>query len=521
MKPFSYDPIPVVRYGNGGNLYQGFGKSRLTFQQGKPYISNNAGTFLPEVNIVEDKMLPEDPRNTSGFAESNGTYYLNGVPTGEAPLEKDALTGLVESLPAVIASGGLGLGKDLAVNAYKNAIQQGFSAGIGNSGSMIGSGLKSAGYFLTPSTWTTAAGFGATVGGLADATMISDMAYHGGKNLFTVQNWKPGGRYNNNDLLGLKNVENLALDAMSLVPAVQVGRYMIGNAPLLRYRTRMPSMSTSISGGSKPYYYDEANKVWNTKLLQDDVSKGKQAAVDYLGSDFRRSVDARNERLAKIKGYGDIGHVDDRMQNLSVPFEKVMYSTDPNAGFYAEIARDRFDPRYDWLTLNLTHPVEDPVYHELLHRADIGASYTNRNSMATQQRINREAFQYDLLKKVVKPKTSSEYANMSNGDKMMYDYITGNNVSGMVDSQDQLELPANMLELGKVLGIKPGQPYPGKDKVIEILDMAEKSSKVTDEKKHMLKFLDKNNTKYIWRALNGGLFGLAPFVIDRENEKQD
>jgi hypothetical protein len=95
VRPFSYGPIPVVRYGKGGNLFQGK-KSfmpRLINNNGKSYLTNDYGTFLPEVNITTDapdwvstQPLPEDPRNTRGIVELNGTYYLNGVPTGEIPL---------------------------------------------------------------------------------------------------------------------------------------------------------------------------------------------------------------------------------------------------------------------------------------------------------------------------------------------------------------------------------------------------------------------------------------------------
>lgn len=97
------------KHDDGGHLFQGVGNSRITFQNGQPYLINNIGTFLPEINVVDDKPLPENPRNTRGFTESNGTYYLNGIPTGEVPLQKDALTGLVEFGPTFIAAGGLGL----------------------------------------------------------------------------------------------------------------------------------------------------------------------------------------------------------------------------------------------------------------------------------------------------------------------------------------------------------------------------------------------------------------------------
>lgn len=94
----AYDSNTSHYAANGGHLFQGTKDStiqtpKLTFQGGKPYLTNNIGTFLPETHVVDDapdwistEPLQENPRNTQGLSESNGIYYFNGVPTGEAPL---------------------------------------------------------------------------------------------------------------------------------------------------------------------------------------------------------------------------------------------------------------------------------------------------------------------------------------------------------------------------------------------------------------------------------------------------
>lgn len=102
LKPFSYYPIPVVRYGNGGNVYQGFGNSKLVFQQGKPYVSNNIGTFLPEVEIT----APNE--NSDGYLKFDDLPEMPAYPSSGA-LSKDKYTLALETLPAIIASGMLGV----------------------------------------------------------------------------------------------------------------------------------------------------------------------------------------------------------------------------------------------------------------------------------------------------------------------------------------------------------------------------------------------------------------------------
>ena len=56
----------------------------------------------------------------------------------------------------------------------------------------------------------------------------------------------------------------------------------------------------------------------------------------------------------------------------------------------------------------------------------------------------------------------------------------------------------NLIDLGKELGLEIGQKYPGKEVLVELLTNYEKTNK---GKSYIIKHLNMDNPKYIWRAL--------------------
>ena len=74
------------------------------------------------------------------------------------------------------------------------------------------------------------------------------------------------------------------------------------------------------------------------------------------------------------------------------------------------------------------------------------------------------------------------------------------------------EVAVNLLEIGKRIGLTPGQPYPGDEVFKQMIDSFENSN---DYKTGIFKYLNTNKLKRIWDALTGQYFSFN--IKDNKN----
>jgi len=79
-----------------------------------------------------------------------------------------------------------------------------------------------------------------------------------------------------------------------------------------------------------------------------------------------------------------------------------------------------------------------------------------------------------------------------------------------------VEAVMNTRDIGKDLGLKIGQEYPGYEQALQIIKSYPKNS----PKSGLINYLklDEESMPYVWKALTGTLFSTLPIQILKQNE---
>lgn len=233
------------------------------------------------------------------------------------------------------------------------------------------------------------------------------------------------------------------------------------------------------------------DRSWNMDKIHSDVDKGTKEAIDFLESDVKKETDLYNKRLAQRLGYDHFTPYPNGAERARVQvtpdYETITY---PNGEFAGRVAFDA-DPSKDILQYNKHYNLHPTAYHETLHRGYYGMADKDRMPIGGNlfEHVKRKANTTDFYdfktRKLLVPENEAP-------DLETYNYLL---IEG--------ETAANTMELGKRLGLQPGQEYPGRQALEQMLKEFSESG---NEHAFITKYLNMKHPKRVWNALTGKYF---------------
>ena len=233
------------------------------------------------------------------------------------------------------------------------------------------------------------------------------------------------------------------------------------------------------------------DRSWNMDKIHSDVDKGTKEALDFLESDIKKETDLYNKRLAQRLGYEHFTPYPNGAERARVKvtpdYETITY---PNGEFAGRVAFDA-DPSKDILQYNKHYNLHPTAYHETLHRGYYGMADKDRMPIGGNlfEHVKRKANTTDFYdfktRKLLVPENEAP-------DLETYNYLL---IEG--------ETAANTMELGKRLGLQPGQEYPGRQALEQMLKEFSESG---NEHAFITKYLNMKHPKRVWNALTGKYF---------------
>lgn len=233
------------------------------------------------------------------------------------------------------------------------------------------------------------------------------------------------------------------------------------------------------------------DRSWNMDKIHSDVDKGTKEAIDFLESDVKKETDLYNKRLAKRLGYEHFTPYPNGAERARVKvtpdYETITY---PNGEFAGRVAFDA-DPSKDILQYNKHYNLHPTAYHETLHRGYYGMADKDRMPIGGNlfEHVKRKANTTDFYDFKTRKLLVSENEAP---DLETYNYLL---IEG--------ETAANTMELGKRLGLQPGQEYPGRQALEQMLKEFSESG---NEHAFITKYLNIKHPKRVWNALTGKYF---------------
>ena len=229
----------------------------------------------------------------------------------------------------------------------------------------------------------------------------------------------------------------------------------------------------------------------NVDKVHRDVARGTKEAIDFLESDIKKETDLYNKKLAQRLGYKHFTPYSkgaERARVEVVPdYDKISY---PNSGDAGKVTLNS-NPAEDILSYNVFYNLHPTSFHETLHRGLYGMISRDKMPIGGNlfEHIGRKTDTRDFYsfktKKLLVPENEAP-------DLTTYNYLF-----------EEGEAAANIMELGKRLGLKPGQEYPGR-KALE--QMLKEFSESGNEHSHMPSYLNMRHPKRVWDALTGRYF---------------
>lgn len=233
------------------------------------------------------------------------------------------------------------------------------------------------------------------------------------------------------------------------------------------------------------------DRSWNMDKIHSDVDKGTKEAIDFLESDVKKETDLYNKRLAQRLGYEHFTPYPNGAERARVKvtpdYETITY---PNGEFAGRVAFDA-DPSKDILQYNKHYNLHPTAYHETLHRGYYGMADKDRMPIRGNlfEHVKRKANTTDFYdfktRKLLIPENEAP-------DLETYKYLFEGG-----------EAAANTMELGKRLGLQPGQEYPSRQALEQMLKEFSESG---NEHAFITKYLNMKHPKRVWNALTGRYF---------------
>lgn len=233
------------------------------------------------------------------------------------------------------------------------------------------------------------------------------------------------------------------------------------------------------------------DRSWNMDKVHSDVDKGTKEAIDFLESDVKKETELYNKELAKRLGYEHFTPYPNGAERARVQvtpdYETITY---PNGEFAGRVYLDP-NPSNDMLQYNKHYNLHPTAYHETLHRGYYGMADKDRMPIGgnlfehVKRKTNTRDFYNFKTKKLLVPENEAP-------DLETYNYLL---IEG--------ETAANTMELGKRLGLQPGQEYPGRQALEQMLKEFSESG---NEHAFITKYLNIKHPKRVWNALTGKYF---------------
>lgn len=233
------------------------------------------------------------------------------------------------------------------------------------------------------------------------------------------------------------------------------------------------------------------DRSWNMDKVHSDVDKGTKEAIDFLESDVKKETDLYNKRLAKRLGYNHFtpypNGADRAKVKVTPDYETITY---PNGEFAGRVYLDP-NPSNDMLQYNKHYNLHPTAYHETLHRGYYGMADKDRMPIGgnlfehVKRKTNTRDFYNFKTKKLLVPENEAP-------DLATHKYLF-----------EEGEAAANTMELGKRLGLQPGQEYPGRQALEQMLKEFSESG---NEHAFITKYLNMKHPKRVWNALTGKYF---------------
>ena len=233
------------------------------------------------------------------------------------------------------------------------------------------------------------------------------------------------------------------------------------------------------------------DRSWNMDKIHSDVDKGTKEAIDFLESDVKKETELYNKELAKRLGYEHFtpypNGADRARVKVTPDYETITY---PNGEFAGRVYLDP-NPSNDMLQYNKHYNLHPTAYHETLHRGYYGMADKDRMPMGgnlfehVKRKTNTRDFYNFKTKKLLVPENEAP-------DLATHKYLF-----------EEGEAAANTMELGKRLGLQPGQEYPGRQALEQMLKEFSESG---NEHAFITKYLNMKHPKRVWNALTGKYF---------------
>lgn len=270
----------------------------------------------------------------------------------------------------------------------------------------------------------------------------------------------------------------------------------------------MPAVNNGL--GFNPKYFQ--NGKFDLNLALQDINKGKAEAIDFLKSDVKSVSDLHNKALAERLGLTYFRpYTNGAPARAAYPMSRgsILTQSNPKAiwigtdqnGFWVTpniIDGNTFgkalvvkgEPGKDLMIISLQGNPQNTAFHETLHRGSYGtvpAININTAEKAMSAHHNNIFYNWKTKKLLNKNYNFSDYLG---------------------DSQ---EAAVNALEIGKIMGLIPGQAYPGKTKALQIFSDAINSGH------YKLDFLKdyrwNTKPKRVWDAITGQYYILPAIGI--------
>lgn len=241
--------------------------------------------------------------------------------------------------------------------------------------------------------------------------------------------------------------------------------------------------------------YDLRNWVMNDQFKINQLLNKTEA--ENMGLEYIPFWD-RPEAIEQLKRYGTSGTI---VQRADKNADLGWVDNNTVGGGYI--------PEYSHIAnINLASPFPyaETVTHEGGHTLGMGGPYFNKKLSIRDQLNSADAQQLYLEHK------SRQVLN------------PGYNYNGRDLSEDPYEAVQNIRDVGRELGLSVGQPYPGYNQALKILQ--NKSLFKNPVKRDIADFLktDKNSMPNVWKALTGTFFSvpilIKPQMFKKDNEKE-
>ncbi len=233
------------------------------------------------------------------------------------------------------------------------------------------------------------------------------------------------------------------------------------------------------------------DRSWNMDKIHSDVDKGTKEAIDFLESDVKKETELYNKELAKRLGYEHFtpypNGADRARVKVTPDYETITY---PNGEFAGRVYLDP-NPSNDMLQYNKHYNLHPTAYHETLHRGYYGMADKDRMPIGgnlfehVKRKTNTRDFYNFKTNKLLVPENEAP-------DLATHKYLF-----------EEGEAAANTMELGKRLGLQPGQEYPGRQALEQMLKEFSESG---NEHAFITKYLNMKHPKRVWNALTGKYF---------------